>query len=324
MPLVEFLAARAVPGIEEVVGTTYRRTLRLAHGTGVAELTPQADHVRAVLRLDDLRDLTTAVQRCRRVFDLDADPQAVAELLGRDRHLGKLVSKSAGVRLPGTVDGFELATRAVLGQQVSVAAARTLAGRLVAAHGTPLASPDGGLTHLFPQAQDVADVSLSAVGMPADAPSGAQRAGLGRRDRRGRDRCRRRSHRDDGEAARHPRRRSVDRGVHHDARPGRSRCLPADRPRRAARARASRPSHFPARCCRGCRTLASMAVVRRHAPLEVFVSPVRVTNPATTATVATACGPFTIVMRDDKVIASGWTTALDELMQPVPRRGTPE
>jgi AraC family transcriptional regulator, regulatory protein of adaptative response / DNA-3-methyladenine glycosylase II len=164
--LVDFLAARAVPGIEEVVGTTYRRTLRLAHGTGVAELTPQADHVRAVLRLDDLRDLTTAVQRCRRVFDLDADPQAVAELLGRDRHLGKLVSKSPGVRLPGTVDGFELATRAVLGQQVSLAAARTLAGRLVAAQGTPLAAPDGRLTHLFPRAEDVADVSLS-LGMPA-------------------------------------------------------------------------------------------------------------------------------------------------------------
>ncbi len=172
--LVEFLGARAVPGIEEVVGTTYRRTLRLAHGTGVAELTPQADHVRAVLRLDDLRDLTTAVQRCRRVFDLDADPRAVAELLGRDRHLGKLVWKSPGVRLPGTVDGFELATRAVLGQQVSLAAARTLAGRLVAAHGTPLVSPDGGLTHLFPQAEDVADVSLSALGMPA-----ARRAVLG-------------------------------------------------------------------------------------------------------------------------------------------------
>ncbi len=126
--VVEFLAARAVPGIEEVVGTTYRRTLRLAHGAGVAELTPQADHVRAVLRLDDLRDLTTAVQRCRRVFDLDADPQAVAELLGRDRHLGTLVAKAPGVRLPGTVDGFELATRAVLGQQVTLAAARTLAG----------------------------------------------------------------------------------------------------------------------------------------------------------------------------------------------------
>jgi AraC family transcriptional regulator of adaptative response / DNA-3-methyladenine glycosylase II len=115
--VVEFLAARAVPGIEEVVGTTYRRTLRLAHGAGVAELTPQPDHVRAVLRLDDLRDLTTAVQRCRRVFDLDADPQAVAEQLGADRILGRLVAKTPGLRLPGAVDGFELAARACSGSR---------------------------------------------------------------------------------------------------------------------------------------------------------------------------------------------------------------
>jgi len=165
--VVEFLAARAVPGVEEIDGTTYRRTLRLAHGAGVAELTPQPDHVRAVLRLDDLRDLTAAVQRCRRLFDLDADPQAIAEQLGVDRDLGRLVAKAPGLRLPGTVDGFEVATRAVLGQQVSLAAARTLAGRLVVAHGTPLAAPDGGLTHLFPEPADIADSSLDSLGMPA-------------------------------------------------------------------------------------------------------------------------------------------------------------
>jgi AraC family transcriptional regulator of adaptative response / DNA-3-methyladenine glycosylase II len=171
--VVEFLAARAVPGIEEVVGTTYRRTLRLAHGAAVAELTPQPDHVRAVLRLDDLRDLTTAVQRCRRVFDLDADPLAVAEQLGADRILGRLVAKTPGLRLPGTVDGFELATRAVLGQQVSLAAARTLAARLVASHGAPLATPDGGLTHLFPQAEAIVSSPPEALGTP-----GARRAVL--------------------------------------------------------------------------------------------------------------------------------------------------
>ena len=165
--VIEFLAARAVPGVEEVSGHTYRRTLRLAHGAGVAELTPQPDHVRAVLRLDDLRDLTTAVQRCRRAFDLDADPQAVAEQLGRDRHLGRLVTKAPGLRVPGTVDGHELAIRAVLGQQVSLAAARTLAKRLVLAHGTPLASSDGGLTHLFPEAEVIAAAPLETLGMPA-------------------------------------------------------------------------------------------------------------------------------------------------------------
>jgi AraC family transcriptional regulator of adaptative response / DNA-3-methyladenine glycosylase II len=133
----------------------------------VAELTPQPDHVRAVLRLDDLRDLTTAVQRCRRVFDLDADPQAVTEQLGADRTLGRVVAKTPGIRVPGTVDGFELATRAVLGQQVSLGAARTLAARLVASHGTPLAAPDGGLSHLFPEAEDIVSSPPDALGMPA-------------------------------------------------------------------------------------------------------------------------------------------------------------
>ena len=217
--VVEFLAARAVPGIEEVVGTTYRRTLRLAHGAGVAELTPQPDHVRAVLRLDDLRDLTTAVQRCRRVFDLDADPQAVAEQLGADRILGRLVAKTPGLRLPGTVDGFELATRAVLGQQVSLAAARTLAARLVASHGAPLATPDGGLTHLFPQAEAIVSSPPEALGMPAAVKDGAHRARDRGQQRRGRRGCRRRPCRHDRRLARHPRCRPVDGGLHRDAWP---------------------------------------------------------------------------------------------------------
>jgi AraC family transcriptional regulator of adaptative response / DNA-3-methyladenine glycosylase II len=165
--LLDFLGARAVPGVEEIVGGTYRRALRLPHGAGVAELTPQPDHVRAVLRLDDLRDLTTAVQRCRRLFDLDADPHAIAEQLGTDPDLGPLVAKARGLRLPGAVDGAEIATRAVLGQQISVAAARTLAARLVALAGTPLAGPDGKLTHLFPTPESLADADLAAIGMPA-------------------------------------------------------------------------------------------------------------------------------------------------------------
>ena len=217
--VVEFLAARAVPGIEEVVGTTYRRTLRLAHGAGVAELTPQPDHVRAVLRLDDLRDLTTAVQRCRRVFDLDADPQAVAEQLGGDRILGRLVAKTPGLRLPGTVDGFELATRAVLGQQVSLAAARTLAARLVASHGAPLATPDGGLTHLFPQAEAIVSSPPEALGMPAARRTVLTALATSGQQRRGRRGCRRRPCRHDRRLARHPRCRPVDGGLHRDAWP---------------------------------------------------------------------------------------------------------
>ena len=129
---------------------TYRRTLRLPHGPGLAALTPRADHVEASLRLDDLRDLPAAVARIRWLFDLDADPVAVDAALSQDAVLAPLVAKNPGRRVPRTPDGAELAVRAVLGQQVSTAAARRHAARLVAALGEPLASPGGALTHLFP------------------------------------------------------------------------------------------------------------------------------------------------------------------------------
>jgi AraC family transcriptional regulator of adaptative response / DNA-3-methyladenine glycosylase II len=164
--LLAFLGPRAVRGIEEVSGDTYRRTLDLAHGTGVIELTPAPDHVRCTLRLHDLRDLASAVQRARRLLDLDADPAAVAELLGADELLAPLVAKTPGRRSPGHVDGAELVFRAVLGQQVSVAGARTHAGRLVAVAGTPLDEPDGGLTHVFPRPAAVAEVDPASLGMP--------------------------------------------------------------------------------------------------------------------------------------------------------------
>ncbi|MDQ1711783.1 MAG: AraC family transcriptional regulator [Frankiaceae bacterium] len=152
--LLDFLGARAVPGVEEVVGGTYRRTLRLPHGPGVVALTPLPSYVRCVLRLHDLADLPVAVERCRRLLDLDADPLAVLDALGDDLVVGALVRKRPGLRVPGHVDGFELAVRAVLGQQVSVAGARTLAGRLVLAYGEPVT--DGSLTHLFPSAPALA------------------------------------------------------------------------------------------------------------------------------------------------------------------------
>jgi AraC family transcriptional regulator of adaptative response / DNA-3-methyladenine glycosylase II len=144
------LAATAVPGVEEVVGTTYRRTLRLAHGPGRVALTPTPDHIACRLELADVADLTTAIARCRRLLDLDADPEAVDRVLAQDAVLALLVAKAPGRRVPRTVDGAEFAVRAVLGQQVSTAAARTATAALVAAHGDPLERPVGGLTHLFP------------------------------------------------------------------------------------------------------------------------------------------------------------------------------
>ncbi|HSV66269.1 MAG TPA: AlkA N-terminal domain-containing protein [Mycobacteriales bacterium] len=161
-----WFAARAVPGLEEMAGGTYQRTLRLPRGGALAELTPYADTVRLRVRLADLRDLTAAVQRCRRLFDLDADPAAVGTVLAADPALAPLVAARPGMRVPGAADGFELAVRAVLGQQVSVAAARTCCGRLVAALGEPLDLD--GRWRLFPSAGTVAEAGpdgLSGLGL---------------------------------------------------------------------------------------------------------------------------------------------------------------
>jgi AraC family transcriptional regulator of adaptative response / DNA-3-methyladenine glycosylase II len=149
------LVATAVPGVEEWRDGAYRRTLRLPHGSGVVALAPTPEHVRCTLQLQDMRDLSVAIARCRRLLDLDADPVAVDALLSADPHLAPLVAKAPGRRVPRTVDEQELALRAVLGQQVSTAAARTLAGRLVTALGEQV--EDDTLTHLFPTAAALLD-----------------------------------------------------------------------------------------------------------------------------------------------------------------------
>jgi AraC family transcriptional regulator of adaptative response / DNA-3-methyladenine glycosylase II len=122
--------------------------------------------VSATLRLADVGDLAAAVSRCRRLLDLDADPVAVDDHLGADPLLGPLVREAPGTRVPGHVDGAELAVRAVLGQQVSVAGARTLAARLVRSHGERLAAADGGLTHLFPTPGALAAMDAAELAMP--------------------------------------------------------------------------------------------------------------------------------------------------------------
>ena len=158
-------------GIEEFTEGTYRRTLRLPYGAGAVAVSDGGGHVRCVLRLEDPRDLGSAVQRCRRLLDLDADPVAVAETLGADSLLRPIVKRSPGWCVPGSVDGDELAIRAVLGQRVSVSAARTLSGRLVARCGQPLpeslVEPDRGLTHLFPEPGAVAEIGAADLAMPA-------------------------------------------------------------------------------------------------------------------------------------------------------------
>jgi AraC family transcriptional regulator of adaptative response / DNA-3-methyladenine glycosylase II len=163
-PLLDFLAARAVPGVEAVEAGTYRRTLRLPGGPAVLAATPGADG-RLRLELTDPGDQAEAERLVSHLLDLDAEPEAVDLALGADPLLAPLVARRPGLRVPGHVDGFELAVRAVLGQQVTVKGAGTLAGRLVARLGQPLAGGDPALTHLFPTAAAVAAGDLSGLGL---------------------------------------------------------------------------------------------------------------------------------------------------------------
>jgi AraC family transcriptional regulator of adaptative response / DNA-3-methyladenine glycosylase II len=160
------LAASAVPGVEEVRDGAYRRTLRLASGNGVVSLTPRPDHVQCELNLDDFRDLSTAIARCRRLLDLDADPEAVIDVLSHDPHLTALVAKAPGQRIPRTVDENELALRVVIGQQISVKAARTHAGRLAAAYGSSIDDANGLLSHTFPSVEQLAEVDQAHLAFP--------------------------------------------------------------------------------------------------------------------------------------------------------------
>jgi AraC family transcriptional regulator of adaptative response / DNA-3-methyladenine glycosylase II len=145
----------------------YRRTVALPASHGIIELEPvqKANAVLLRLQLSDLSDVSTLVQRCRHLFDLDAVPTAIADVLAADPLLAKLLEERPGLRVPGAMNGFELATRAILGQQVSVAGATTLAGRLARAVGEPLERPQGSLTHFFPTPQVLAQADLQGLGL---------------------------------------------------------------------------------------------------------------------------------------------------------------
>jgi AraC family transcriptional regulator, regulatory protein of adaptative response / DNA-3-methyladenine glycosylase II len=153
------MAATAVPGVEEWREGAYRRTLRLASGPAVIALIPRGDHI-------ELRGPGEAVERCRFLLDLDADPVAIDAALAEDPLLAPLVAAAPGRRVPRTVDPHEMALRAVLGQQVSTAAAATHAARLVRDAGEPIEDPEGGLTHLFPSAAAVAAVDPESLALP--------------------------------------------------------------------------------------------------------------------------------------------------------------
>ncbi|MGZ8651042.1 MAG: DNA-3-methyladenine glycosylase family protein [Actinomycetota bacterium] len=167
-PLMRFLGDRAIPGVESFDGATFRRAVRTPDGgPAVIGLTPRPRRNEVMLRVvaDDLGEPSALAPMARRLFDLDADPTAIDDALSADPELRPLVRATPGIRLPGATDGFELAVRAILGQQVSVRTARTFAGRIVETGGTPLERPVDGITHLFPTAEQLAGSSLGSLGL---------------------------------------------------------------------------------------------------------------------------------------------------------------
>jgi AraC family transcriptional regulator, regulatory protein of adaptative response / DNA-3-methyladenine glycosylase II len=170
--LIGFLAPRAMPGVEVVGKDFYRRSIA-QEGTpetpGWLEVGPGDDDTHLVLSLAPTQPkrLIRVVQRIRRLFDLEADPSQIRERLSRDPAVASAVHRRPGLRLPGAWDGFELAVRAILGQQVTVSGATTLSGRLVRAFGTPLPLPHEGITHLFPSAARLCGANVGEIGLPA-------------------------------------------------------------------------------------------------------------------------------------------------------------
>jgi len=165
--MLGFLRARAIDGVERVDGERYVRSVALDGAVGSVEIVhlPERDSLAATIRFPSVRALPAIIARVRRVFDLDADVAGIAAHLARDRMLAPLVARRPGLRVPGGWDGFELAVRAVLGQQVTVEAGRQLAGRLVALCG--IALPGSTVAHVFPAPAELVAADLSALGMPA-------------------------------------------------------------------------------------------------------------------------------------------------------------
>jgi AraC family transcriptional regulator of adaptative response / DNA-3-methyladenine glycosylase II len=165
--MLRFLERRTIPGLEAVVDGVYSRAVALAGVQGLISVQPAAGHaLRAAIRISKLSALPNIIARLRRQFDLAADPLSIAAHLRTDPVLAPLLKRRPGLRVPGAWDGFELAIRAVLGQQISVPAAIRLAGKLVAAYGQPLAEPGHALTHVFPTPQALAQADLTTLGMP--------------------------------------------------------------------------------------------------------------------------------------------------------------
>jgi AraC family transcriptional regulator of adaptative response / DNA-3-methyladenine glycosylase II len=167
--MLSFLERRAIFGVEAVDGRSYRRTIAIGDHTGTIRVAPtDQSRIDVKIRFPDMSALAQIIARVRRVFDLAADPEMIGAHLAADSALAPLVAARPGLRVPGAWDGFELAMRAIFGQQITVAAATALLGKLVELHGTPLPSSlhEEGLSHVFPSPARVAALDPATLAMP--------------------------------------------------------------------------------------------------------------------------------------------------------------
>jgi len=165
--ILAYLGARAMPGVEEVKGMTYRRVVKYRGERGVlsVDLSDAARRGRAIVRCDLPRSGTWAADIARNLIDAETDVVPIEAHLARDPRLKPIVAKQRGLRIPGTVDPFELVVRAILGQQVSVPGARTLAARLAACYGAPLPGPRGSLRISFPSPDLLVEAEIERLGV---------------------------------------------------------------------------------------------------------------------------------------------------------------
>jgi AraC family transcriptional regulator of adaptative response / DNA-3-methyladenine glycosylase II len=168
--MLAFLKARAIPGVELVESNSYKRSIAFGRSSGVVTASPANNNrVDVTVRFPDIAALPSIIARVRRVFDLAADPEMIGAHLAQDSALAPLVKARPGLRVPGAWDGFELAMRAICGQQITVVAATRLLGKLVSAHGKPLDAAirdEEGLTHFFPSPGAIAAADPASFAMP--------------------------------------------------------------------------------------------------------------------------------------------------------------